>query len=134
MPSTPALAASSVLAAYLAKTAPAGREFIGDIFARWQADQRLGLTRKEVRTLLNCGSTSEREKERRGILKTWVDGTIVRVSAASAYRHALDLVAASHPIEGPAKKARTPAKPFRKGWGAPRTPQERGIRPRPRLR
>jgi hypothetical protein len=48
-------------------------------------------------------------------LLTWTDGTAVRVGTASLYQHLLDLIVASHPIGGPARKARQPSGSYQKG-------------------
>jgi hypothetical protein len=61
------------------------------------------------------GMTSQREKERLGHLQTWTDGPIVRVGTVSIYLHILDAIVASNPVDGPARKARTPTKPYQKG-------------------
>jgi hypothetical protein len=63
-----------------------------------------------------------REKEAAGILRIWTDGSTVRVSTVDIYAHLLDLIVASNPVDGPARKARTPKTHFAKGYHRSRKP------------
>jgi hypothetical protein len=100
---------------FLAKAAPVAHALIVSTYDKLKTDLSVGKSRAEAMALLGCGATSERVKEQSGALKTWVDGTNVRVSSVSIYLHILDLIVASHPVGGPARKARTPTGSYRKG-------------------
>jgi hypothetical protein len=112
------------LAPLLARAAPAVHPLITRLYDRLLTDKSIGKTRGETRNILNCGATTERQKEKDGILKTYVDGASVRVDTASIYLHAIDLITASNPVDGAPRKARLPPNPYRKGDRRPRTPQE----------
>jgi hypothetical protein len=99
----------------LAKIAPNAHAAAITVYDRLLADQSVGKTRKQCLEIGGWGMTSQRQKEAAGQLQIWNDGTIVRVSTVSLYLHILDLIAASHPADGPPRKARIPAKPYRKG-------------------
>jgi hypothetical protein len=98
----------------LAKIAPNAHPAVITVYDRLLADQSIGKTRKQCLEIGGWGMTSQRQKEAASQLQSWNDGTIVRVSTVSLYLHILDLIAASHPADGPQRKARNPAKPFRK--------------------
>jgi hypothetical protein len=100
---------------WLDRTALTGHAALAAVHAQWQADPSLSKPRKDSKALGGWGDTTQREKERLGILQTWTDGANVRVSTVSIYLHLLDLIAESHPIDGPPRKARTPVAGFRKG-------------------
>jgi hypothetical protein len=99
----------------LAKIAPNAHPAAITIYDRLLADQSIGKTRKQCLEIGGWGMTSQRQKEAAGQLQSWNDGTIVRVSTASLYLHILNLIVASHPANGPQRKARIPTKPYRKG-------------------
>jgi hypothetical protein len=61
------------------------------------------------------GMTSQRQKEAAGVLQSWADGSIIRVSTLSIYLHVIDLIVASHSSDGPPRKPRIPVKPYAKG-------------------
>jgi hypothetical protein len=88
------------------------------------ADLSVGKTRAQSMELGNWGATTQRAKEAAGLLLTWTDGTVVRVGTASLYQHLLDLIVASHPKDGPARKARTPLRSYRKGHRNVRSREE----------
>jgi hypothetical protein len=100
---------------YLNKTALNAHAFLINTYNKMLADQSVGKSRKQSTELGGWGMTTQLNKEKSGVLLTWTDGAIVRVSTASLYLHLLDLIVASHPVDGPARKARTPLKSFRKG-------------------
>lgn len=99
----------------LAKTAPNAHTALIAVYDRMVEDQSVGKSRKQSMEIGGWGMTSQRQKEAAGHLQVWADGTIVRVSTASLYLHLFDLIVASNPIDGPQRKARNPAKPYRKG-------------------
>ena len=99
----------------LARTASNAHPAVITVYDRLLADRSIGKTRKQCLEIGGWGMTSQRQKEAAGQLQSWNDGTMVRVSTVSLYLHILDLIAASHPADGPQRKARSPAKPFRKG-------------------
>jgi hypothetical protein len=127
MTSTPALTIPPV-EDYLAKTATSAHALIVSIYNKLESDPSAGKTRAQATQILGCGMTSLRAKERLGLLQTWTDGTNVRVGTVSIYLHLLDLIVASHPVDGPARKARLPLKSFRKGYrrAASRAAQQEG--------
>jgi hypothetical protein len=88
-----------------------------DIRAKEKADSRTSLTRKQCQDEGNWGPTTQIKKENRGVLHRYLDGSVVRIPAASFYAHLIDLASA------PAKKVRQPAKRYQKR-PRPRTPQE----------
>ena len=64
---------------------------VADLKAREAADPRVTLTRRECQVGGGWGQTSQIAKENSGVLHRVVDGTIVRITAASFYRHLIDL-------------------------------------------
>jgi hypothetical protein len=100
---------------YLNKAAPTAHSLIVSTYNKMKADLSVGKTRAQSMALGNWGASTQRAKEHSGVLQTWTDGTMVRVGTASIFLHVLDLIVASHPVNGPARKARTPLKSFRKG-------------------
>jgi hypothetical protein len=121
------------LEAFLSKASPVAHPLIVDTYNKMKADPSVGKSRAQSMALGGWGMTSERAKEQSGILQTWTDGANVRVGTASLYLHLLTLIVESHPVDAPARKARTPVKPFFKGHrrktSAPRTPAElEGLR------
>jgi hypothetical protein len=100
---------------FLARTASSAHPLVISTYDKLKTDPSVGKTRSEAMTILACGATSVREKERRGDLKTWVDGTNVRISTVSLYLHILDLIVMSHPVDGPKRKARVPTASYQKG-------------------
>jgi hypothetical protein len=99
----------------LAKIAPSAHAAAITVYDRLLADQSVGKTRKQCMEIGGWGMTSQRQKEAAGQLQSWNDGTIVRVSTVSLYLHIIDLIVASHPADGPQRKARVPVRSFRKG-------------------
>src|SRR6516164_7048917 len=91
---------------FLAKTAPTAHSLIVSTYNKMKTDVSVGKTRAQSMALGNWGASTQRAKEQSGVLQTWTDGTMVRVGTASIFLHVLDLIIASHPAEGPARKAR----------------------------
>jgi hypothetical protein len=111
----------------LAKTAANVHAALAATYDRMLADKSVGKTRKQSMEIGGWGMTSQREKERLGYLQTWTDGTIVRVSTASIYLHILNTIVASHPVNGPPRKARTPTRSYQKGHRNHETPSGSGL-------
>ena len=103
------------LEAFLSKASPVAHPLIVDTYNKMKADPSIGKSRAQSMALGGWGMTSERAKEQCGLLQTWTDGANVRVGTVSLYLHLLTLIVESHPIDAPARKARTPVKPFFKG-------------------
>jgi hypothetical protein len=96
-----------------------------DIKATWAADPSASKTRKECQVVGNWGPTTQIVKEKRGILHTYTDGAVVRVTTQSLYSHLVDLANA------PRRRVREPAAAFRrvKKAARPRTAAElEGLR------
>jgi hypothetical protein len=109
---------------YLGKSAPIAHRAVIAVYNKLQTDQSVGKTRAQSQELGGWGATTQRSKEQSGVLLTWVDGTIVRVSTVSIYLHLIDLIVASHPVDGPPRKARTPSGSYQKGHRRVRKAQE----------
>jgi hypothetical protein len=99
---------------WLAKSNASVHALIVSVYGQMLASPP-GQTRKQTCVLLSCGPTTERELEKRGVLTTWVDGANVRVGSVSIFTHILDSIVASHPVDGPARKARQPTGSYQKG-------------------
>jgi hypothetical protein len=100
---------------WLSKAAPLAHPLIHSTYNQMKADPSVGKSRAQSKAMGNWGDSTQRDKERRGFILTWTDGTMVRCGTASIYMHLLDLIVGSHPINGPARKARTPSRPYQKG-------------------
>jgi hypothetical protein len=99
----------------LAKAAPSAHTFLVNTYRKMLADTSVGKTRKQSMEIGGWGATTQRTKEQSGVLQTWTDGAMVRVSTASIYLHLIDLIVSSHPAAGPARKARYPLRSYQKG-------------------
>ena len=97
-------------------TAPANPA-VADIKAKWAADPSASKSRRQCMEIGGWGQTTQLEKEKRGVLRTYLDGASVRVTSESLYRHLVEL--ASVPI----RKVRQPAARFQRKRRDP-TPQE----------
>jgi hypothetical protein len=114
---------------YLARTAASAHSLIISTYNTMLADPSIGKTRKQSMEIGGWAMTSQRSKEASGALQTWTDGTMVRVGTVSIFTHVLDQIVISHPACGPARKARTPVKSFKKGHRRTPTPAEpKGLR------
>ena len=69
---------------------------------------RVMLTRRQCQQCGNWGPTSQIAKENAGDLDSVLDGSVRKITAASFYRHLIELAIRSHPPAGPVK-ARQPA-------------------------
>ena len=100
---------------------------VADIKRRQAADSRVMLTRRQCQQGGNWGPTSQIAKENAGDLDSVLDGSVRKITAASFYRHLIELAIRSHPPAGPVK-ARQPAARYQKHRREP-TPQElEGLR------
>ena len=81
------------------------------------------LTRKTAQEVLGCSQSKLLRIEAEGGVESLLDGAIRKVSAASIARRMIVNALLSHPIDGPALKARKPAKRYQKPPRV-RTPQE----------
>ena len=81
---------------------------VADIKRRQAADSRVMLTRRQCQQCGNWGPTSQIAKENAGDLDSVLDGSVRKITAASFYRHLIELAIRSHPPAGPVK-ARQPA-------------------------
>jgi hypothetical protein len=90
---------------------------VADIKAKWAADPSASKSRRQCMEIGGWGQTTQIAKEKRGVLRTYLDGASVRITSESLYRHLVEL--ASVPI----RKVRQPAARFQRKRRAP-TPQE----------
>jgi hypothetical protein len=90
---------------------------VADIKAKWAADPSASKSRRQCMEIGGWGQTTQLEKEKRGVLRTYTDGASVRVTTKSLYEHLIEL--ASVPI----RKVRQPAARFQRKRRDP-TPQE----------
>jgi hypothetical protein len=97
-------------------TAPANPA-VTDIKAKWAADPSASKSRRQCMEIGGWGQTTQLEKEKRGVLRTYLNGASVRITSESLYRHLVEL--ASVPI----RKVRQPAARFQRKRRDP-TPQE----------
>jgi hypothetical protein len=72
------------------------------------------LSRKATQEVLVCSQSKLLRLEARGEIESLLDGAIRKISAASIARRMVALAIMSHPIDGPALKARKPAKRYQK--------------------
>ena len=86
---------------------------VADIKRRQAADSRVMLTRRQCQQEGNWGPTSQIAKENAGALDSVLDGSVRKITAASFYRHLIELAIRSHPPAGPVK-ARQPAARYQK--------------------
>jgi hypothetical protein len=90
---------------------------VADIKAKWAIDPSASKSRRDCMLIGGWGQTTQLEKEKRGVLRTYTDGTSVRVTTQSLYEHLIQL--ASVPI----RKVRQPAARFQRKRRDP-SPQE----------
>ena len=91
---------------------------IADILARQAADRRIALSRRECQSEGGWQQSSQILKENQGRLHRYVDGSRIRVTAASFYAHLLELARA------PLRKVRQPTARFASRKRHPLTQQE----------
>jgi hypothetical protein len=90
---------------------------LADILARWARDPSAAKSRRECMAIGGWKMTTQLQKEKRGLLHTFVDGGTVRITTVSLFEHLADLARA------PVRKARRPASGFKRKKRTP-TPQE----------
>jgi hypothetical protein len=79
---------------------------VADILAQQAADRRVSLSRQECQIAGGWGATSQIEKENKGKLHRYLDGSRIRVTTASFYAHLIELASAEP------RKVRVPPKRF----------------------
>ena len=85
------------------------------------------LTRKTTQEVIGCSASKLLRLEAREELESFLDGAIRKISAASIARRMIANALLSHPLDGPALRARRPAKRYQKP-PRPRTEAElRGL-------
>ena len=102
-------------------TAPANPA-VTDIKAKWAADPSASKSRRQCMEIGGWGQTTQLEKEKRGVLRTYLDGASVRITSKSLYRHLVEL--ASVPI----RKVRQPAARFQRKRRQPTEAELAGLR------
>ena len=90
---------------------------VDDIKAKQAADPSASKSRRQCMEIGNWGQTTQLEKEKRGILRSYTDGASVRITTQSLYEHLIELASA------PVRKVRQPAARFQRKRRDP-TPQE----------
>jgi hypothetical protein len=80
-------------------------------------------SRKKSQAIGNWGPTTQIEKEKAGILVSFLDGASRKITIDSIYRHLIDLAIASYPVNAPPAKGRQPSKRFKRK-PRPRTQNE----------
>jgi hypothetical protein len=101
-----------------------------DVRARFAAEKRVALTRSDCMTIGGWKLSTQINKERRGILPSFLDGVGRRITARSLYQHLIDLAVTSHPAGAPPAKARArqTAGTFRRRPFVPNEAQLEGLR------
>ena len=90
---------------------------VDDIKAKQAADPSASKSRRQCMEIGNWGQTTQLEKEKRGILRSYTDGASVRITTQSLYEHLIELASA------PVRKVRQPSARFQRKRRDP-TPQE----------
>ena len=95
----------------------------------WYCNQpSFSLTRREEQALSGHGATRQQSLEESGVLVSYADGSIRRITTRSIARRQIALAILSHPIDGPTLKIRQPSARFKPRRREP-TPQElEGLR------
>ena len=89
----------------------------------WLGRNQPFLTRKTTQEVIGCSPSKLLRLEAREELESFLDGAIRKISAASIARRMIANALLSHPLDGPALRARRPAKRYQKPPRV-RTPQE----------
>jgi hypothetical protein len=93
------------LETYLVQAAPEAHSEIATLHNKWVSDNRKALSRLDCQHEGNWGPTSQAEKEKSGVLFSFLDGKKRLISVNSFYRHLIDRVIRSHPVDGSAPRA-----------------------------
>jgi hypothetical protein len=88
-----------------ALAAPGARSDIAGLFRQWDGDPRKAMSRTDCMHEGGWGQTTQIEKERSGVLRSFLDGKKRLISTASFYEHLITRVVLSHPVDGPTPKA-----------------------------
>jgi len=103
---------------YATPTNPA----VDDIKAKWAADPSASKSRRDCMLIGSWGQTTQLEKEKRGLLRTYTDGASVRITTQSLYEHLIELASV------PVRKVRQPAARFRRKRRQPTEAELAGLR------
>jgi hypothetical protein len=93
------------LQTYLDQAALVAHPEIATLHDKWTNDERKALSRLNCQHEGNWGPTSQAEKEKSGVLFSFLDGKKRLISVNSFYAHLIDRVIRSHPADGSALRA-----------------------------
>jgi hypothetical protein len=93
------------LETYLAQAAPEAHTEIATLYDKWLREKRKALARLDCQGEGNWGPTSQLEKEKSGVLFSYLDGKKRLISVNSFYAHLIDRVIRSHPVDGSTTRA-----------------------------
>jgi hypothetical protein len=93
------------LETYLAQAAPEAHSEIATLHDKWISDKRKALSRLDCQGEGNWGPTSQAEKEKSGVLFSYLDGKKRLISVNSFYRHLIARVIRSRPANGSMPRA-----------------------------
>ncbi|HZZ23600.1 MAG TPA: hypothetical protein VFE60_13960 [Roseiarcus sp.] len=96
-----------------ALAAPAGHRDIVTLFRQWAGEKRKFLSRADCQLEGAWGATSQSEKEKAGILRSFLDGKKRLISVNSFYEHLITRVILSHPVDGSSPKGTATSTQFR---------------------
>ena len=103
-------------------------EIVSDLLRRKAKDCRTVLSRRDCEREGGWAPTRQIELERAGKLRSFLSGSKRVITAESFYGHLIASAIASHPLDGPERKARQPLTRYRTRRKP--TPQElAGLRP-----
>jgi hypothetical protein len=100
----------------------AENQTVRDIRAKEKADHRVSMSRIECQIAGGWGATSQIEKENKGKLRRYLDGSRVRITSRSFYEHLIELAGA-----GPGR-VRQPVKRFTARKHVPTQKELEGLR------
>jgi hypothetical protein len=88
-------------------------EIVSDLLRRKAKDCRIVLSRRDCEREGGWGPTRQIELERAGNLRSFLSGSKRVITAESFYGHLIASAIASHPLDGPERKARQPLMRYR---------------------
>ena len=88
------------------KMSTSAAAIVADLLARYVAEPGVTLTRNDCVARGRWSLSTQLNKEKAGHLLSILDGVARRVTVRSFYQHLVDLAIASHPLGGPAARAR----------------------------
>jgi hypothetical protein len=92
------------LEAACALAADEAHQDIRELFHLWRDEKRKAMSRHDCKYEGNWGDTSQVEKEKGGILRTFFDGKKKLITPSSFYQHLITRLILSHPRNGPAPR------------------------------